>query len=434
MRVIRTLVPDDRCDDLIEYLHDEGIDHVVTREASDDDRNAVLLEFPLPTSAVETVMDDLREAGFDEKYTIVSSAESVTTPQITDLEQRYAGDELGSVHRGEIRAKARELTPNRLTYYSLTLISALVAVAGLLLDSPAIVVGAMVIAPQVSAAMTASIGTVLDDRRMVVQGFTSLAGGLVVAVAGAAAFGWFVRTTGFIPATLDVHTIAQISRRISPGALSIVVGAGAGAAAAFGLATAFPMSLVGVMIAAALIPAAATVGIGIAWGLPSVALGALLLLIVNTVLIVLGALGVLWYLGYRPDDWIEQSGWEWVAGSFPRPTVVVLAVLAVVLLASSGFVADELMFENEVNDEVEAVLAKDEYEEVRLVAVQTEFTDAGLAGDDRRVSIVLHRPADRPYPDLPEAIADSIADRTGTNVVLEIEYVETSRHSRTAGS
>lgn len=194
------------------------------------------------------------------------------------------------------------MTPNRLTYYSLTLISALVAVAGLLLESPAIVVGAMVIAPQVSAALTASIGTVLDDRRMIVEGFSSLVGGLVVAVVGAAAFGWLVQTAGFIPATLDVDTISQISHRISPGVLSIVVGAAAGAAAAFGLATAFPLSIVGVMIAAALIPAPAAVGIGIAWGMPSVALGALLLLIMNTVLIVLVALGVLWYLGYRPDD------------------------------------------------------------------------------------------------------------------------------------
>lgn len=431
MRVIRLLVPDNRRDELVEYLQKEGLDYVVTDEASDADRDAVLLEFPLPTPAVEDVLEDLRAAGFDEEYTIVTSAESVTTSQLADLEQQYAGDELGSVHQGEIRAKAHQITPNRLTYYSMTLISALVAVAGLLLDSPAIVVGAMVIAPQVSAALTASIGTVLDDRLMIVKGFTSLVGGLVVAVVGAAVFGWLVQTAGFVPPTLNVDTIAQINRRISPGVLSIVVGAGAGAAAAFGLATAFPLSIVGVMIAAALIPAAAAVGIGIAWGVPSVALGALLLLIMNAVLIILAALAVLWYIGYRPEDWVDQSVRQWVVSSIPRPTVVVFVILGVILLTTGWFVAGELTFENEVNDEIEAVLAEDTYDEVELVSVQTEFTDGGLTGDDRRVSVVLRQPVAEHYPDLPRVIADRIADRTGTDVVVEIEFIEIDRHSRT---
>ena len=114
--------------------------------------------------------------------------------------------------------------------------------------------------------------------------------------------------------------------------------------------------------------------------------------------------------------------------------MVVFAILGVVLLATGGFVAGELAFENEVTDEVDAVLAEDEYEELRLVTVRTEFTDAGLVGDDRRVSIVLHRPVDHQYPDLPGEVAGRIAERTGADVVVEIEYTETDRHPRTPAS
>jgi uncharacterized membrane protein len=57
------------------------------------------------------------------------------------------------------------------------------------------------------------------------------------------------------------------------------------------------------MVAAALIPAAATVGIGIAWNLPVVAAGAALLLVSNFAAINVVAPVVLWLLGYLPTGW-----------------------------------------------------------------------------------------------------------------------------------
>jgi len=95
-----------------------------------------------------------------------------THPQIEQLEERYVnGEEVDdSIAREEIRTRALNMTPSRLTYYAMTVLSAVVATAGLLLDSPAIVVGSMVIAPQVSAALTGTVGVVLDDREMVRAG------------------------------------------------------------------------------------------------------------------------------------------------------------------------------------------------------------------------------------------------------------------------
>ena len=72
-----------------------------------------------------------------------------------------------------------------------------------------------------------------------------------------------------------------------------------GAAGAFGISTDLPVSLIGVAVAAALIPAAAAVGIGLAWGYPAVAGGAFVLLVAINLA---GSL-TLWYLGDRPDGW-----------------------------------------------------------------------------------------------------------------------------------
>jgi uncharacterized membrane protein len=127
----------------------------------------------------------------------------------------------------------------------MTALSALVATAGLLLDSPAIVVGSMVIAPLVGASLMASVGLTLGDRAMVRSGVRSQVAGLALVVCAAAAFGLALRTVQFVPPVLDVTVISQISSRTTPGLLSVVVALCAGAVGAFGLATEPPVSLVG---------------------------------------------------------------------------------------------------------------------------------------------------------------------------------------------
>jgi len=429
MRVVRVLVPEDRREGWLDALDDRGVDYVVTAESSGRSEG-VVVEFPLPTAAVGNVMDDLRDEGFDGEYTVITSAETATTENFDALQRRYSGRHDDSVDRTEIRAKAFTMTPNLSTYYVMTVLSAVVATAGLLLDSPAIVVGAMVIAPQVSAALTASIGTVLDDPSMIWQGFRALVLGLIVAVVGATIFAWAVRTMYFVPPALDIRTVAQIDRRIAPGVLAVAVGIGAGAAGAFGLATAVPLSIVGVMIAAALIPAAAAVGIGIAWGLPSVAIGAFVLLTVNAVLITLSAIVVLWWLGYRPDDWNDREfGDRLSVDGFDRG-LAAIGVLLVVLVVSGGVIASEVHFDTQVNGEIERTLSEEQFSDLELVSVQTEFSDAGLTEEDRRISIVINRPADTGFPGLVEQLDDRISERTGTDVIVEIEYLEKESSDR----
>jgi uncharacterized membrane protein len=165
---------------------------------------------------------------------------------------------------------------------------------------------------------------------MVTDGLRSLLFGLLLAVVTATAAGWGLQVGGFFPPALAVSAVEQIGSRVSPGVLSLLLGLCAGAAA-FGVATDLPLSLVGVAIAAAVVPAAASVGIGVVWALPTVALGSATLLVVNTASIVLAGSRTLWYLGYRPA--------EWTPGVLPtepgtgRDGTTVVVVTVVVLLA-----------------------------------------------------------------------------------------------------
>ncbi|WP_027119190.1 TIGR00341 family protein [Natronorubrum tibetense] len=427
MRLIELFVPDDRSDDALSVLDDEGIDYVRTAEAGDG-TDGELVSFPLPPQAVERVLSSLREAGIDDQFVVVSSIETARTPRIDELEERYVNgqEEDDSIAHEEIRSRAMNMTPGRVTYYAMTVLSAIVATAGLLLDSPAIVVGSMVIAPQVSAALTGTVGLVLDDRKMIVDGLTSLAVGLVVAIASAFVFAWIVRSGGIVPSTIDITAIVQVQNRISPGLLAIVVGICAGAAGAFGLATAIPVSLVGVMIAVALIPAAAAVGIGMAWGNVSVALGAFVLVAVNATSILFSGLAVFWYLGYRPDGWTRGSIRENISGDWVG-TLAVAVVLGVVVLSLGGFVLGQyVLYENSVNDDVRTVLDDDEYADLELVEVRTEFVGVGV-DDGTEVTVVVQRPADAPYPNLVSDLETALEDRTDRDVAVVVEFVDAAR-------
>jgi len=79
------------------------------------------------------------------------------------------------------------------------------------------------------------------------------------------------------------------------------------------------------MIAVALIPPAATVGIGIAWGRPMVSLGSGVLVLVNLLSINLAALVVLWYSGYRPTHWFRLD--EARGATLRRVGILVVAII-----------------------------------------------------------------------------------------------------------
>ncbi|SFG77644.1 TIGR00341 family protein [Halopelagius inordinatus] len=437
MRLIKLLVSEESRTTVIDILRAENIDFVVTKDAAERGDH-VLVEFPLPTQAVEFVMNELQEAGIDDhEYTIISSAETAKTRNYHELEDRFVAgvEEDDAVAPEEIRAKALDMHRNKLTYYSLTLFSAIVAAAGLLLDSPAVVVGAMVIAPQVGSALIASVGISLNDRRMIRMGFGQQLFGFGAAIAGSFVLGVAIQSGQIVTAVLDVSTIGQISKRISPGLLSVLVALCAGGAGAFGLATALPVSLVGVMIAAALIPAAAAVGIGLAWGLPSVALGAILLLVVNAVAVNVAAFLVLWYLGYRPQEWSEGRT-EITNGDVESdddglaryvPAAAALAVLLAVFVGAGGLLMGQIAFDNSVNDAVEDAIEQDRFAELQLESVSTEVGMVRFVDRTPEVSIVVRRPVDTPYPDLAETVRRQIQEETDREVSVSVEFVEGQR-------
>ncbi|WP_178917570.1 DUF389 domain-containing protein [Natronomonas gomsonensis] len=401
-------------DEEIDYLRFERVD---TGTGSTDE---LLVEFPLPDQAVEYVRDRLDETGVTGRYLVTVRAESAQTERFAALEDRFiTGTEEGdSISPEELRTTALSLHPDPMAYYAMTVISALVAVSGLLLDSAALVVGAMVIAPQVGSALTASVGAVMHDWSMLKRGVRAQFVSLSLAIVGSAVFGVVLQSIGSVSPVVHLETIAEVGERTSPGVLTLAVGIVAGSAGAVGLATALPVSLVGVMIAAALIPAAATVGIGLAWNAPSIAIGALVLLIANLVAVNASGYLTLRAFGYQSEDDTDFSA--------IRKAVVAIGLVALVVLTGATFTL-QASFENEVNEAVNEALDEEEYEDLELVRTRTDFLFVP-GSEPPGITVVVGRPADQSHPMLAETLGETISETTERDVAVRVEFVERQQY------
>ena len=414
---------------VIRALDDEGIDYVVTDETSGREYTAVAT-FPLPTAAVEPVLERLREAGIDEStYTVIVAAETVISRRFEALEDEYEeeADRGGDrISREELQAKADDLASGLGTYVLMTVISAVIATAGLLLDSPATVVGSMVIAPLIGPAMSAAIGTVVDDEEMFRRGVRMQILGVAVAVAAATLFAFTIRTLALVPPGIDPLELAEVSERLAPNVLVLVVAIGAGVAGIVSLMTGVSATLVGVMIAVALIPPAAAVGIGIAFRIPRLVIGAGVIVAVNVLSINLSALVVLWYEGYRPQSWFREDDARSAFLKRAAALVVAIAVLTVFLggVTYESYVASttEADIRTAAGDELAALDPG-----LELLELEIERSGTFPPLDTDRVIVTVGAPPGGAVDGVADALDRRIESTVETDVRVEVRLVTIER-------
>ena len=415
MRTVRVVVPPKRLEEARQALAREEFSYVAIPLA---ERDGQLLEVPVPSNAVPDVLATLESADVDiDEYTVIGGSEAALTATSERLERRYVGtyEPLTSV---ELRSKARDLNSDTISYVALMILSAFVATAGLLLDSPAIVVGSMVIAPIIGPSLIASVGSVSGDRRMIVDGLWMQTYGVALAVVAAAVLAAGVRAAGIVP-TLELSALDLFGVRLAPNMLSLVVGLGAGAAAGVGLTTKGPTAIIGVMIAAALIPAAAAVGIAVAWGEPELAIGTALLVVATLAVINLAVFVVLLVIGYRPTDRTAMAGD--LDRSVALSAVLVAGLLVLGLVVGVG-TAQQVTVDRHIQATVEDTVAN--HDDLAIVAVRTEYADLSPFTGPRAVTVVLTGTGDPPPEAVAAAIQEALVDRIDEPVTVRVQLLE----------
>ncbi len=361
MRFVQVTVPEGKHDKVISILDEAEVEYSAVEEASDR-RYSHVFSFPAQIDEIESILDSLRAAGIgneNEGHVVVSEAQAVVSEEFEEKENEEdeEGDEdeedNGSgerIARDEIKATARGLSRSTPNYVIFTIVSAVVATAGLIENSAAVVVGSMVIAPLIGPAMGASVGSVINDEKLFRDGVKAQFIGVFVSIAAAAVFALVARLV--VAPELDLLLIQQIAERVNPGLLALGIALGAGVAGALSLTSGASAALVGVMIAVALIPPAATVGLGIAYVRPAVAASALVLTLVNLLCISLASLITLWLKGYRPEKWYEEKHAR-------RATLKRVGVLVVAVFVLTGFLVASTVDQRanaSFEDEVEGIV------------------------------------------------------------------------------
>lgn len=176
----------------------------------------------------------------------------------------------------------------------LMFLSSLVAAVGLLQNSAAVVIGAMMIAPLMSPIMGIAASLVMGWGWRLLSGLALV----TVSAVGAVVVGWLFAT--LLQAT-GTALPAEVIARSSPDIRDLLVALGAGAAGAFATVhKQISVALPGVAVAVAVVPPLAAVGVLLGRGQPELARGAALLFLTNLVGIVLMASVVFLVSGLVP--------------------------------------------------------------------------------------------------------------------------------------
>jgi uncharacterized hydrophobic protein (TIGR00271 family) len=163
----------------------------------------------------------------------------------------------------------------------------------------------MVIAPLLGPALSTAVATVIDDQRLFGRSVVFQLKGSVVALISSVVLAYAAKSATYVSRNADIDVLLQLSTHTSPAFLLVAVAVCGGIAGAISLSTSGSTELVGVMVAAAIMPPIGIVGVGIAWGRPRVVLGSTAVVLINLMSINLAAIVSLWYLGYKPDSWQE---------------------------------------------------------------------------------------------------------------------------------
>lgn len=214
-----------------------------------------------------------------------------------------------------------------LDFVLLVVLSTIVAAIGLIENNIAVVIGAMVIAPLLGPNLALSLGTTLGDVTLMRKSARTLFVGILLAVALSAVFGvlW--------PSPL---TSQELMLRTHPTLDSIFLALASGAAATLSLTTGLSGVLVGVMVAVALMPPAATLGIMLGDGKPALAMNAGILLAANVVCVNLSSKIVFLLKGVHPRTWLEKEKAKRAMFRYVLGWVVTLLILLLLMYVRSS--------------------------------------------------------------------------------------------------
>lgn len=283
-------------------------------------------------------------------------------------------------------------------YFVMVILSCLIATMGLITNSVAVIIGAMLVAPLMSPIIGFSLAVLTARERMMKTAIIAQLVGITLAILLSAFVAWLSQ---ILPFSLLIDIPSEVMARTQPTPYDLGIALAGGAAAAYALAhKKLSATLPGVAIATAIMPPLCSVGIGISLGQWQIAGGALLLFITNFISIVFSCMVVFALLGYRPPSFKREN-------TIPRKIFVsglLLLLILIPLIVLSANTVRQNFRTREIRDVVREQIAEKNLGQLLDVTINKIGQGVDLSINSR----TPFQPSHRQIVELQEALAEQL--------------------------
>ena len=237
------------------------------------------------------IVSDLKEFGIERDGSIaMEDIDSLISDAAVRAEKAAEGAPSDAVVWEEVEARTSENTELSASFLIFMVLACLIASVGVLLDSPILIIGAMVVGPEFGPLAGLAVAAVQRHPQLIKRSLVPLLIGFPLGITAAFLFALVIDAVGLTPDgfSADVHPNTQFISH--PDAFSFIVAAFAGTAGVLSLTNAKSGALVGVLISVTTIPAAANIGVAAAYGDGEEWVGAMEQLAVNLTVITLAGI------------------------------------------------------------------------------------------------------------------------------------------------
>lgn len=288
---------------------------------------------------------------------------------------------------------ARDARLDRKFILLITLATA-IATLGLLQDSAAVVIGAMLVSPLLGPIMGVGFGLATLEPTLIKRSLLTLGAGMGAAIGIAMLLVW-------LSPIADVT--GELSARTQPTLLDLGVAVVGGIAGVYAILRKLSGVMVGVAIATALVPPLSTVGFGLVTGRLDMALGAGLLFLTNTLAIAFAATVVARLNRFGPSLTPQHTAMQVVG------IVLTLGILSIPLALSLNRIAREVAARSVVQTQLGA-----------LIDGATRIDELSVQLQDEAVTVDGVLLVDRFDATLNTRLRDAVAERLDRTVSVNI--------------
>jgi uncharacterized hydrophobic protein (TIGR00271 family) len=212
------------------------------------------------------VIGDLKDLSIHREGTIAVELVDTAISHAADRAERHAaGTPADAVIWEEVAERTSEDSAMSATYLIFIVLAALIASVGIYLNSPILIVGAMVVGPEFGPIAGVCVAAVQRRPDLAVRSLIALAVGFPLAIAAVVLSSLIFKATSITPDTFTAASHSLSETIANPDFFAAFVAFCAGVAGMLSLTTAKSGALIGVLISVTTIPAAANVGVSAAY-------------------------------------------------------------------------------------------------------------------------------------------------------------------------